>query len=93
MRQLLSDRHHRVPLNSKDQRTMCVIGHSPRTKGQEVHDQLHHHPAVSVREENILCRLSVHEVNVVGAAQAHEEVIYSGHNHGQRNKKSPTVST
>ena len=77
MRQLPCDSHHRAPrtvdgmdlkahsIHSTDQRTVCVcvIGHSTRTKGHEVYDQLH--PVASVREEHFFCRLSVHEENVV----------------------------
>ena len=54
---------------------VCVIGHSLRAKEHEVYDQLHHHPAASVMEKVILCRLSVHEENVAGVPQEHEEVI------------------
>ena len=49
MGQLRYDSHHLVPRKSTSQRA-AVIGHSTRTVGHEVHDQLHHHPVASARE-------------------------------------------
>ena len=54
------------------------------------------HAATSVTEKDIICRLPVHEENVVCAAQ---ELRCSGHNRRQRNDftgqhdSTPTVST
>ena len=91
MRQLLYDHHPRASrtvdgldlkehsIHTTDQRTVCVIGHSTRTKGTRGSR------STSPSSRNIFCRLSVHEENVAGAAQEHEEVICSGHYHGQRN--------
>ena len=80
MRQLLH-----VPCNSRDHRTVRVIGHPLRSKEHEVYDPLHQHPAASIREKNILGRLSVLEEHVVSVAQEHEEGICSCYNQGQRN--------
>ena len=69
---------------TRDHRTVHVIGHSLRAHEYEIRSQLDLHPDASVREKNSLGRLPVPERCVSSAVQEHEEGICWGHHQSKK---------